>query len=273
VDPQNPSDSVLYREVRADILLFNTIPAAIWGSIGIGLITNIIVRAKNTPRRVKNAVESESWRAWSDWAAGEIMPSESAHLIFPVVLAATLWWTLASLPVLSRFLVTFRQIDSEFRWLTFALPIVILCMLGVLVYQSLRATRYGMSVLRLASTPGVIGRQLAGIVYIPRVVNSDEGFLLTLRCIKTVGRGRGSRKQELWQDQQAVVEPLLDRMANTTGVPVSFSIPSDCEPSSGTNHVEWQLDCTAKMTGVDYKTRFDVPVFRTAESSLTLDSD
>lgn len=269
VNPKNPRESILYRDIRADVLLSQAIGGAFGGSIGIAVITYLIVRTRNLPSYNASAPDNEPWCAWSDWAAGEIRPSGSATLVVQVVFAAMLWWILASLPVMLRFRSTFQQINSNFRWFIFALPIVIVVLLATLVYQWLRAAKYGVSLLRLVNTPGVIGGQLAGFVQIPQLVNCDDGFLFKLKCLQRRGSGRGAHDKAIWQQVEVVFEPITDYVTNTTAIPVSFTIPDDCEPTSvhgKRNGVRWRLDVSAKVPGVDYKTWFEVPVFRTSNS-------
>ena len=52
--------------------------------------------------------------------------------------------------------------------------------------------------------------------------------------------------------------------------PVDFHIPFECretdEPDSGSKII-WRLEASAQVAGIDYRTQFEAPVFKTPESS------
>jgi hypothetical protein len=184
---------------------------------------------------------------------------------------------LASLPLTLKLPYVFQHITNGSQWVSVALLLVAIAMIMLLIYEWLRAKKYGESLLQLASTPGVIGGQLAGVVLIPQLVNSDEGFLLKLSCMMQKGSGRSSHDEAIWQDERHVGDPLRDDVANTSLVPVLFAIPYDCQPTSLSGwkgRIKWRLDVSAKVPGIDYNTWFEVPVFETAESrpNFALDS-
>jgi hypothetical protein len=52
-------------------------------------------------------------------------------------------------------------------------------------------------------------------------------------------------------------------------LPVRFAIPFDCRPSdplASDDSIVWRLEATAEVPGVDFRARFDVPVFETPAS-------
>ena len=66
-----------------------------------------------------------------------------------------------------------------------------------------------------------------------------------------------------------VMQPMRDRGGEGAAVPVLFAIPFESQETSRSKSqrdIEWRLELSAKMPGVDYKSRFDVPVFKTADS-------
>ena len=63
---------------------------------------------------------------------------------------------------------------------------------------------------------------------------------------------------------------MRDDATGTTVLPFLFAIPFDSKESmlkDDNPRVEWRLDASATLSGVDYKSQFDVPIFKTAESS------
>jgi hypothetical protein len=73
----------------------------------------------------------------------------------------------------------------------------------------------------------------------------------------------------LWEDERMVTEPMRDAAAGTTSLPVLFATPFEAQQTSdaaSNRDIQWQLDVSARMPGVNYNSSFEVPVFKTAES-------
>ena len=225
------------------------------------------------PRGRKEALAQahpeEPWLWRKDWAEGRIR--HSATSLAGPLLFATLWNILCG-PL--WFIVpgeALRTGDVE-AWLVMAFPIMglgLLCWAGVAV---MRWRKYGRSVFEMASVPGVIGGQLAGVIRIPVKVEPEDAFRIALRCISCVmtsGSERHISRSTIWQDEQAVARELLKRDERHSAIPVLFQIPYECSPTddSGPDKVVfWNLEVTAKAPGLDYFADFEVPVFKTPQS-------
>jgi hypothetical protein len=177
----------------------------------------------------------------------------------------------ATAPLITKLPTMTEAPDGPWRWLILAFPTVGVALILALAYEYVRRQKYGESVLQLAATPGIVGGQLAGVVRIPRIVQAENGFRIKLSCIETRASGRKNetRDEVLWQDEQLVVEPMREIATGATAVPVLFAIPYEAKETShgkSKREIKWQLNVTARMSGVDYKSRFEVPVFKTSES-------
>jgi hypothetical protein len=268
VDPQRPSEAVLYRNLRVEMLSFYTGFATLFGSIGLGLIAVAILSARQTPATISKDVPTDQpWLARTDWAAGEIRPSDTA--IAPVLGVVALYWNIAALPLYLKLREVIQQGQNLWVWGTLAFPIIGAALVLALAYLLLRARKFGESILQLASTPGVVGGQLAGVVRISKPVVAAEGFRLLLTCVERTSSGDDTREEVLWQDERILMETMRDEASGGTAVPVLFAIPYDCEETSRTEskrNVTWQLKLSAKVPGVNYKSQFEVPVFKTSDS-------
>jgi hypothetical protein len=146
------------------------------------------------------------------------------------------------------------------------------------VRTTLRHRKYGVSRLELATVPGVIGRSLIGMVRAPASIRADEGFDVTLTCVRRVTSGSGKQRSTsesiLWQDEQRVQGQQFRAPARMeTHIPVAFRISGDApasDDSNAANRVLWRLQVSAEVAGVNYESGFDVPVFRTAASEQPL---
>ena len=136
-----------------------------------------------------------------------------------------------------------------------------------------RWRKFGQSVFQMASVPGVIGGQLAGVIRTATKIRPEGGFHLTLSCVQRVTTGSGddrkTTEEVLWQDEQVIAHELLSDMAEESAVPVVFQVPYNCRPTDKTNSDDqtlWRLKATAEVPGLDYAMTFEVPVFKTPES-------
>lgn len=268
VDPQRPEESVLYRQLPWQLMAFFTLFGATFGAAGLGLLTAGVIGTLRGPRLCV-ANDDEPWRARSDWAARRILPKTSAWVAPAVLTVVALWWWLSIAPLLS---ILSEQLGQRFNpWLVLPLlcPILGLVWIAMLIYTTLRASKFGDSYFELAGETGVVGGQLAGVVRIPAAVDASQGFCVRLTALEFIQRPKHSSTEALWQEEQFVSQPLVDPAGRTTAVPVLFAVPFDAPETSGADgnrNIHWELEVSAATSGVDYLAQFAVPVFRTAES-------
>lgn len=278
VNPEQPSEAVLYRRLRWEMTAFFTVFATTFGGAGLGILTGALVYALRTPKSGgANVPADEPWMARADWASGRIQPSGGTAFAVPILGILTVWWAVASFPLMSKLPEILQAADSRWAMVTLVFPAVGAVLVLILIYQFIRSQKFGRSTLELATTPGVVGGKMAGVIRIPKSIQTAEGFRLKLSCIEHSLDSNGeSREDVVWQTERLVTEPMHDRMAGGTAVPVLFAIPYEAEgtsPSKIGRHVEWRLEASAEMPGVDYKTQFEVPVFKSAESRADFQLD
>ena len=145
---------------------------------------------------------------------------------------------------------------------------------GLLIWASyywLQRRRWGGSTLELADVPGVVGGTLAGVIHAPGGMVPDDGFQMTLSCIKKVTERKGNKNSTsdkvLWQGDRVVLHELLEDDPTKTVIPVLIYVPFKVQPTSFENDVRWELDVSASVPGIDYSETFEVPVFKTEASS------
>ncbi|MBK6781407.1 MAG: hypothetical protein IPI38_14300 [Gemmatimonadetes bacterium] len=159
-----------------------------------------------------------------------------------------------------------------FVWL---FPLVALGLAAAAVHQTLRKRRFGSPVFELATRPGVVGRALAGQVLVPRGLPAESDVKVTLKCLRLVTTGSGKNRRTttstLWEREQQLPGSLV--AGEGLRIPVAFAIPSDAPPTDERNSrdtVRWDLEVQSALPGVDFKARFEVPVFVTPESARPL---
>jgi hypothetical protein len=260
--------------------LFFALFATTFGGVGIGGIAAALAgRRKLKDQAVLEASHPDSpwlWRA--DWASGRIVDSGRATMFTAWVFAA--FWNLVSLPGAFLGVRAAIQEGNHVALLALLFPLIGIGLLVWAVRSTLRYHKYGVSRLELSTIPGVVGRTLTGMVRAPASVQPDEGFQVTLSCVRRVttgGEHESTSESTIWQEERRVMgKPSRTAAAMETHIPVAFRLPADapaCDDTNSSNRVLWRLLLSATVPGVDYQSRFEVPVFRTAASDQPLSAD
>lgn len=275
VDPDNPAESVLYPKVRLEMIAFYLVFGVIFGGVGFGLIFGALWAGRKVQRAESRKLQmpDEPWRWREDWANGEARSSNKGGAMG--ILLFAVFWNLISVPIAVMVLLQ-ETIRGGDRAALFVLifPAVGLLLAGWAIRKVVQWRKFGTSTFVMASVPGVAGGRLAGVITVPVHILPEDGFHVTVRCIrKTVsgsGKNRHTTERVLWEDEQTMKREIFPRDPTRSAVPVLFGIPydaSDTDPSNSDNQVLWRLEVTAAVPGVDYDASFEVPVFHTADSS------
>lgn len=258
--------------------IFLALCALAFGGFALAGITMVLAGRRNLKaQEALRASHPESpwlWRA--DWASGHITDSSRGTMI-GAWLFATLW-NVISFPTGFLSVQAALKEGKPAAYLGLLFPLVGVCLVVWAVRTTVRHRRYGVSRLELATVPGVIGRSLIGMVRAPVRIQAADGFDVTLTCVRRVTSGGGKNKTTsesiLWQEVQRVIaQPFRAPARMETHIPVALRIPKDSSPSDDSdsaNRVVWHLQVSAEVPGVNYESRFEVPVFRTSASEQPL---
>ena len=271
VNPDQPDESILYRQVRVGMLAFQSVFMLVFGGFGFGFLYGNIrgFKAAAKTKRLAEQNPGEPWKWREDWAVGTVHADRS---LAAFATGFAIFWNLIAFPIAVLAGPQALQQGHHAALLVFLFPAV---GVGLAIWASreaIRIRRYGASILRLASTPGVIGGRLAGVVQLSSRVQTEDGYHVTIKCTRTettgAGKNRSTKEYTLWEEERIVSAELSGASAQTA-LPVLFAIPFDQPPSEpdAASPVNWRLEVKARNPGVDLAVRFAVPVFRTAESS------
>ncbi|MCL2646168.1 MAG: DUF3592 domain-containing protein [Phycisphaerales bacterium] len=273
INPANPEQSLLYRELRPGIFMFHMVFVLGFGGIGLGLMIAVISRIPKQ-RACAALIEANPEKPWMwkpDWAAGQIVYSPKKTMLF--VMMAAVFWNLISSPL--WFLLPNEIFHNKNYAALFGLlfPAFGLVLIVWTIVSFLQWRKFGISIFRLDSVPGVIGVRLAGIILTSAKIHPADGFHLTLSCVQEIttgsGKQRSTEKHTLWLKEQ-IANELLDNVAEMSAIPVVFQIPDTCRPTDETNandQTRWRLKVTAKEPGIHYSATFEVPMFKTPQSA------
>ncbi len=273
VDPDEPSESILYRDLRWGLLALEMVFALVFGGVGFGLIIGAVIgqRIVAKEEHLKAAHPDEPWLWDPSWADGRIRGGSKAKAIGITIFAT--FWNLISLPPV--FLIWEEYAEGN----TLVLLVLLFPLVGILMAIAairlwMRYFKFSQSVFEMTRFPGILGGLLQGHILTGMREAPEEGARLTLSCIRKETSGSGKNKSStervLWQDTDVVDRALLAYTPNGWRIPVEMGIPFDAGPPSSTDADEdsvfWRLDAGAAVPGVDFEADFKVPVFRTPDS-------
>lgn len=270
VDPNDPQRALLDRGLRPAVVLFHVPFVLLFGGFGFGMLAAAVygVKKSGSPQTLAAKATNQPWLVRDEWRTGVLQESSKE---FYFIALFTLFWNILSWPVAVLFLMD----DDRKQWWQFPLVLLFPAVgVGFVVWltrQWLRRRKYGVSTLRLATVPGVIGGRFSGVVLAPEAVRAADAVRLFLTCTREVNSGEDTKTEVLWQDERDIAKFLDAGEPGRLGVPVMFTIPSHAQPTDDDKRVAWTLKATAALPGIDYAASFEVPVFRTAESQEGVD--
>ncbi len=276
VNPENPSEAVLFRSLRVELLGMQALFGLVFGGVGFGLMfagCRGVLRQRRQKQLTQEAPDAP-WLWKPQWENGMVRSSNKTAMIGVIVFAVL--WNAISAPV-CFFVPGELAKGNKLVLIALLFPLVGLILIAVAIYQIARYLKYGDSVFEMSAVPGVLGGPLEGLVRTRVNIEPEDGFELTISCINRVttrsrsGGKSHSRTSEriLWQDARRVRHELLERDPSRSAIPVRFALPYDQPPAStesSDNEIIWRLEVKAAVPGVDYDARFEIPVFRTEAS-------
>ena len=226
--------------------------------------------------QIQAACPDKPWMWRDDWAAGHMSSSNKTVLAFSWGFAVL--WNLVSSPLL---LVIRNRPEKNYAVLIALLfPAIGLLLLIRAIRYSLELRKFGVSDFVMSSVPGVIGGKLQGSIYAAFDPRSERTATVKLTCIHRTVTGTGDDRSvsELiqWQEEKEFGPGEIAPGPTGCIIPVVFRIPTDVPETdirNMDNAIQWKLSVRADLPGLDYNAQFDVPVFRTSDSSNSIVSD
>ncbi|NOX70350.1 MAG: DUF3592 domain-containing protein [Gammaproteobacteria bacterium] len=272
VNPENPNDSIIDRELRWGLMGFKAIFLFVFGGVGLGLIIRVL-RARKPADTTDSIYQAQPWLLNDNWKTSAIRSSSKSSMYLTWGIAA--FWNLISAPLP---FVTYREIVEKDNYAALFALLFPLVGIGMIVWAARRTLewrRFGAAPVVLDPFPGAIGGNVGGVIdinlpYVPGTV-----FRLTLTSIYSYSSGSGDnrsrRETAKWQNSQVA---QAESAENGTRLVFRFDVPGDLAESdakrSGNNYNLWRLNVQADLAGVDFDRDYEIPVYATGESSLDL---
>lgn len=271
VNPHKPEEAVLYRTLRIGMMLFQLMFGVIFGGVGFGLMFSTQIAARFAKKKQERIAQfpGEPWKWREDWASGVVRVDRKTAR-FALFFAA--FWNAISFPMAIFLIPQAIKQHQNAAWFVLIFPAVGTGLAIWAFKEWARVRRFGNSTLQLATQPGVIGGKFAGLVRLPLKIHAADGFHVTLKCVRTVTTGSGDDRrtveQLLWE-QEKVLAVDASKDLTQTALPVLFAVPFEQPPTEPDSPapVSWRVEVKATNPGIDLNVRFEVPIFKTAESS------
>ena len=256
-------------------------------SIGAGIIVfafSLLFLVKTKRKNDKNSpaakkLHDQPWTQKKKWADGRIKCMSNVGT-WVITIFALLWNAVSWYVVISAWDQVFDPTAKK-GLIALLFPAVGVILIIVWIYQIARHIKFGNSIFQMTSVPGIIGGKLEGVIYLSKHIEAKEGFKVSLTCIKRVTSGSGknssTHQHVMHQEEITIARELWETDYTQTAIPVLFAIPFSTSLQSGRldkrTTVSWRLTVKAKLSGADYNASFEVPVFRTDESSSSFELD
>jgi len=278
VNPAEPAQSILFPESRMSRTLGSLVFGLVFaGTGGFLVLISLFTRKPKSPERPSTiAADVEPgerpWTERPEWRTGIIQ--SSAQGLFWLLGGFSLVWTAGSL----------GATDSSWRELRtgnllgavgLLFPLFGLLLFALSLYLFLQWRRFGVTTLRLKSTPIEPGKTLDGDIEVKAAIEPGATIQLALKCQKThtegTGKHRRTETKTLWQHEwKSVPRPMAGQRG--TRIPVTCRIPPNAVETSA-HSVSWNLSATAVLRGIDFGAQFEVPVFHLESGLDTLDEE
>jgi FtsH-binding integral membrane protein len=257
VNPNDPQEAIVDRDLRWAKLGFYMIFALVFGGVGIGLMWMALRKSPAIPDGVP------LWLGNPDWVDNQIRSNAKAGMW--VIWAFTALWNLISSPILFIFPGELTK-GNHAILIALLFPLVGLGAIAYAIKRTLEWRRFGVTPLQLDPFPGSIGGDVGGSIRINHSLPHDAIAKVQLSCMYVYTRNSGNESETArnveWQDQQEVrIEP------DTNGSIIRFRLTTpDNLPDSEVKampYYEWVLQVSCALPGVDLDRGFVIPVFKT----------
>ena len=269
VNPADPGEAILDRTIRWGLFGLRAIFVIVFGGVGAGLLF-ATWRAPRPKDRADPRYTDAPWRLNHDWQTAEIHSGSRASMWGAWIFAGLVSAMSAPTPFLA-----FQEISEKENYLALVALLFPILSIGFVVWairRTLEWRRFGRTPVVLDPFPGSIGGHVGGTIDLPVPYSSTAVFRVMLTSIRSYmsgsGKNRSRREKALWQDELVA---HTESTSAGTRVTFRFDVPdgleeSDADPESDSYHL-WRLSLEAKLPGADLDRDFEIPVYRTGETS------
>jgi len=217
---------------------------------------------KEMPSREQ--IQAQPWLKHRPWRRREIMSGNPvrtgllllAYLFFGLPALLFLWMGIADPPTHS---------GESLRIPGLLMGSLLAFIVGALTYWRLRHLRYGNSVCRLITLPGIVGGWLKADVECGLPADADNTVVVRLKNLVPAGKNLS----EVWRMEQRLSVPVQPGERSVVKVRLQIPrVPEQRLPPPRTGAWDWLggvpvwlLEVEKKVPGIDFLVQFSVPVY------------
>lgn len=268
VNPENPAEAVVNRDMRWGLFGFKSVFALAFGGVGIVLMFASTRKEKPTP--MASANPDKVWFQNPDWQTNAISSNSKGAMYFFWGFAAL--WNLISMPLPFLMLEEVLEKENYPALLALLFPMAGIFLIYKAVQRTMEWKRFGEAEVVLNPFPAAIGGQAGGTIELNMPYDPGVKFILTLTCAYSYESGSGknrSRREDIkWQD---TVTAHTEIGLYGTRIVFAFDVPEGLPQSDtgnrGSSYHLWRLHLRADIEGVDLDRSYEIPAYPTREKS------
>jgi Protein of unknown function (DUF3592) len=272
VNPDDPADAIIDRELRWGLLGFKSIFLFVFGGVGLAMLI-FAWRMQPAASTDSETLTRTPWLQNPEWTGAAIRSGSRASMWGAIAFAAL--WNLISAPL--PFLV-WREVlekDNKPALLGLLFPAIGIMLILWALRRVREWRRFGPALLTPDPFPGSIGGHVGGTIDLDQPFDPGQEYAVSLSCLQSYvsgsGKNRSRRETAKWQDSTlAHAEPG----GKGTRLSFRFAVPPDLPESDALRTEDsyhlWRLNLSADLPGTDLDRDYDIPVYATAQTSRSL---
>ena len=258
VDPNDPSSSVLYRDLRYEMVGFLLVFVLTFGGIGVGGLAGLVYVSRQT-RRMNDARElrpSEPW-TWSDANQdGSYRPLAS----WVGIVLFALFWNSISWTVTLTVLIEEWKKGLSWMWFFMLFPVIGVGAAGMAVKAVWHRMRFGLPMLTVRPWPLFVGDPIEGTIDFPagRPASPDLNVELSVLRKSTTEDSPDTKLFHETTSISNVDSGAAFRLSSPSGLPRTALLNDE----TGTPTAKWQIKVTGSNGSADFEAIYELTVFQ-----------
>jgi hypothetical protein len=248
VNPDNPAEALIDRDIRWKLLLFLSPFAFVFGGVGLGALYAMV-------RIIKAGKPKEESVATRDKRV--IAASTDGSVAFMWIFA--LFWNGISWPIAILAVPEMLQAENWVGLLVLVFPLIGLMLLWAAIKMTFAAVGAGKATLKLQAEKPRVGAALAGSVVFAKRFSAGTPMRVRLLCLRVEDDSDGVSTRPQWHKEQDV--PVAEG-AEGSQVTFRFDIPADAPASSADSSAKvryrWRLDVHPAKQVVSVPQSFEI---------------
>jgi len=218
-------------------------------------------------------MDNKPWLAEKKWVENRIASSAKMQHYFLWGFAVV--WILLTSPILFNFdEIWGKTLREPVTALAFLFPVVGVGLIVAAIRSTQQWRKFGRTPLVLDPFPGALGGHVGGTVETAISFDPDMICKVTLQCLHSYMSGSGknrSRKESIKWQTDGVCHVLRGQQG--ADFSFRFDVPDDLpvtDVEKGSSYHLWRVVVSSELDGADFSRSYEIPVFKTSETSVAL---